>query len=297
MTPPTISVVICTRDRPQELERCLRSLAAQTEPAEELIVVDNKPEGDPAAAAAAQRHGARLVPEPRSGVSRARNAGATAAVGDVVAFVDDDAVPDPGWVAAYQEAFRDPRVNAATGRVVGLSSPNHAREDLGPLPRRFDRTDPHWFEQANFGAVGLGLNMAFRRHLFEDGFSFPEWLGVGSPIPGGDEHYAFFDVLKAGGLIVYAPSAVARHDDAAEAEGWHRRDRRILQAAVAYVVALLIQERGYRRATIRYVIGALRGEKRTWRAGQTTPPKYRLGDVAVAVVMAPWRYAASRLLR
>jgi len=96
--PRPCTVVICTRDRPEELDRCLDAVGAVAYPSFDVLVVDN---GSSASGvrAIAQRWGARCVVEPRPGLSRARNRGAREARGELVAYLDDDARPEPGWLA------------------------------------------------------------------------------------------------------------------------------------------------------------------------------------------------------
>src|SRR4051794_40020225 len=96
VTPPRLTVVVCTRHRAGPLEACLASLAAQTlAPGDlEVIVVDNGSTDATSSVAArwlgGDLHG-RCVRESRVGLSHARNTGVAAATADVVAFLDDDA--------------------------------------------------------------------------------------------------------------------------------------------------------------------------------------------------------------
>ena len=75
VTEPTCTVVICTRDRPAELERCLRAVRQIEYPRFDVLVIDNAPIKAPARGAA-ERWGARYVVEPVKGLSPARNRGA-----------------------------------------------------------------------------------------------------------------------------------------------------------------------------------------------------------------------------
>src|SRR5437016_5283605 len=91
------SVVVCTRNRPDHLNRCLEALSSVSYPRFDALVVDNAP-ADSRAKEVAERWGARYVVEPIVGLSRARNLGARTCSSDIVAFTDDDAVVDPEWV-------------------------------------------------------------------------------------------------------------------------------------------------------------------------------------------------------
>src|SRR5262249_53792080 len=106
MTSCPVSVVITTHNRAEILSRCVRATLAEARrrPGAEVLVVDNaSADGTPDVLDALLRaEGAplRTLHEPRLGASHGRNTGLAAARGELVAFLDDDAVPRPGWLAA-----------------------------------------------------------------------------------------------------------------------------------------------------------------------------------------------------
>src|SRR5438477_7593531 len=117
---PTASVVIPTRNRCATLATLLERVAPQAEgAAAEVVVVDNgSTDGTPGTLRQREAGGKlRTVFEPIPGATRARNAGARAARGEVVAFGDDNALPADGWLAALLAPFANPQVAAAGGRV------------------------------------------------------------------------------------------------------------------------------------------------------------------------------------
>jgi len=116
VTPARVSVVIVSRGRPAALGLCLTALAQNRYPAFEVIVVTDA-EGEAALAAWAGRIRLRRCDE--ANISLARNIGIEAAAGEVVAFLDDDALPEPGWLAALTAPFADEDVAAAGGYVRG----------------------------------------------------------------------------------------------------------------------------------------------------------------------------------
>lgn len=115
----SVSVLVCTRERPRDLERCLESLVALDPPAHEIIVVDNCP-ATGATRELCARFPVEYVLEPQPGQSRARNRGLVHATGELVAFTDDDCVVDPGWLSGLAREYADQRVMAVTGIVAPL---------------------------------------------------------------------------------------------------------------------------------------------------------------------------------
>ena len=121
--PLRISVVIPHLNDPAALARCLAALAAGTRQPDEITVVDNGSAQPPQAVCAAHP-GVRLLVEPMPGPGPARNAGAAASSGDVLAFTDADCLPDPGWLAAVEQAFGDPDLGILGGDVrVAVADP------------------------------------------------------------------------------------------------------------------------------------------------------------------------------
>ncbi|MBT1677432.1 glycosyltransferase [Curtobacterium aurantiacum] len=123
---PSVSVVIPVRDDSVHLRRCLEALAAQTVPADEVVVVDNGSSDESALVARAA--GAVVLTEPVRGIARASARGYDRATGDVIVRLDADSVPPPSWIADAVRLLEDPEVAAVTG-------PGHPY-DGGPLVQR-----------------------------------------------------------------------------------------------------------------------------------------------------------------
>ncbi|WP_430465440.1 glycosyltransferase family 2 protein [Tabrizicola sp.] len=116
MTLAAASVIVVSRHRAAALGRCLLALAQQDHPQIEVIVV-----ADPAGIDAAKATGLvlKLVAFDEANISAARNLGLGMASGEIVAFIDDDAVAEPTWLSRLCAAFGNPQVVAATGFVRG----------------------------------------------------------------------------------------------------------------------------------------------------------------------------------
>jgi len=218
---PRASVVVITRERPEDLTRCLNGLMALPDDGQEVIVVDNRPQTDATVrVVSGYGDGVRYVREDVPGSSAARNRGLREARNEVVAFIDDDAVPDPGWLRGLVRNFRDPRVLAVTGLVMPLELETPAQEE-------FETYSPHGrgFHRQTFSAathyalhvapIGVSANMALRGDIIEVVGAFDEALGVGTPARCGEDYELFTRILRAGYDIVYDPAALA----------WHRHRR------------------------------------------------------------------------
>lgn len=123
MTLP-VSIVITSRGRPDALMRCLTGVS-QLDYARFEIVVVACPAGCAAVAARPDATQLKLLPYDEANISAARNLGISAAAGEIVAFIDDDAVPEPLWLTQLTEAFADPRVACAGGYVIGRNGISH----------------------------------------------------------------------------------------------------------------------------------------------------------------------------
>jgi len=298
---PSCTVVVCTRNRPIQLSRCLEALANVVYAPFDVLVVDNAPR-DRRTREIAATWGVRYVVEPVAGLSRARNCGARTADGEIVAFVDDDALPEPEWLAGLTCEFEDPRVMAVAGQIRALSvetEAEHLCASMGGVMaerRIVDRAVPRWFELANFGGLGNGGNMAFRRRVFEMWPGFDERLGRGAPLDGGEEHYAFFNLIDRGYRVVYTPRAVVRHPYPPTLEDLRARHLQGLAAATGYLALLFIEHPRYRRAVVTYVAEWLRGTRRAWR-GPVAAPRARLVSrwrTLAAWLRGPVLYVRSR---
>jgi len=268
---PRCSVVVCTRYRSQTLISCLEALSHLDYPDFEVVVVDNSP-GDTPTREVAERYRARYVLETVTGLSRARNRGSAVASSDVVAFVDDDAVPEQQWLSALVRQFEDPQVMAAVGRTLERSFNGASNDDYidvwGKEKLIVDRNTPYWFQRANFGGIGNGGNMAFRRQAWDIWPGFDERLGLGASIEGGEEHYSFFSLIDRGYRVVYTPDAVVRHPSCHRSEQ-QVRDR-FLQDCVsagAYLAFLFCEEPKYSREVLRFVGESFLGFRRPWKSG------------------------------
>ena len=223
-TTPPISVVICTRNRPELLERCLASFGQLDYPDYEIIVVDNAPEND-ATRVVVERSPARYAREDRPGLDWARNRGWSDAAHDIIAYTDDDAVVSPGWLKGIARGFENPAIMAVTGLVAPyeMDTPaqvlfEHVYGGMGKgfTGRLFHRTQMRPSQLIAIYGVGVGANMAFRRAVFQQLGGFDTALDVGTPSSGGGDLDMFHRVVAGGLPLWYEPRALIWHQ--------HRRE-------------------------------------------------------------------------
>jgi GT2 family glycosyltransferase len=117
MTAAPVSVIVVSRHRPETLLRCLAGIEQLDHALFEVVVVADP--GGLARLRAAGFDGIREVPFDTPNISAARNQGIWAAGGEILAFIDDDAVPEPTWLSRLAAPFEDPGVAAAGGYVIG----------------------------------------------------------------------------------------------------------------------------------------------------------------------------------
>jgi GT2 family glycosyltransferase len=222
-----VSVVVTTCRNPRALERCLASLLASRHRRFEVVVVENRPGNGVTRRLLEERFAdnRRLtyIEEPTAGLSRARNAGAARASGEVVAFVDDDVVVDEAWLSHVTRGFASADVACVTGLVLPLRLETRAQVLLDQFAR-FGKG----FERRRFqlpgschelpllpytaGLIGTGANTAIRADVLDQLGGFDPVLGTGTPSCGGEDLDLYMRLLQDGRVIVYEPAAVLWHD-------------------------------------------------------------------------------------
>ena len=244
----SMSVIVCTRNRPEQLARCLRSLQNLSQPPQQIIVVDNAPSDDATRQLVAQMPGIQYVLEPRPGLSVARNTGIHHSTGDIIAFTDDDVIVHPDWSARLQQGFENPKVMAVTGLVLPGELETEAQvffeKTFGGFSQgyRVLTFDSQFFEEMKHRGVpvwriGAGANMAFRRKAFELVGDFDERLGAGASGCSEDSEF-WYRILAEGWLCRYEPASVVYHYHRSNLDGLKQQ---MYQYMRGHVAALLVQ--------------------------------------------------------
>jgi GT2 family glycosyltransferase len=287
--PSDASVVVCafTLERWDDLVAALSSVRAQEPPGRELILVIDY-NATLLARARADLSGVTIVENsgPR-GLSGARNSGVAIASGSVVAFLDDDAVAQPGWLAGLCRPFEDPAVLGTGGRADAA----------------WDTARPSWFPAEFDWVVGcsyrglpqvvatvrnpLGCSMAIRRSVFERVGGFrPEVGRLGTRPAGCEETELCIRAAQAepGGRFVYVPTAAVRHRVPAARARWaYFRSRCLAEGRSKAIVATLAGSRSGLSSERAYMLRIL---PRGVGAGLVGPLRGdRWGPVRAAVIV------------
>jgi len=223
--PDAVSVVVATRNRPDDLTECLAALGELDPAPGEIIVADSASARPDVIARIVIEFGARLVRLNEPGLSLARNAAAREVSGSVIAFLDDDCRVDARWLTALCSGFSDEGVGVVAGQLL----PRELRTDAqrlflryshmdrrGFAPHRFHRDtaeSPHW--PLDVWRIGSGGNLAVRAATFGRIGGFRRYLGLGTAARGGEDLFFLWSALRGGDAAVYRPDAVA----------WHRHHR------------------------------------------------------------------------
>jgi glycosyltransferase involved in cell wall biosynthesis len=252
VTGPLVSVAICTRDRSQSIGTTLDSLMGQTYQNFEILVVDNAPSDDATERIIRSRYPrVRYILEPHPGLDCARNRAIHEACGELLAYIDDDAIADPRWVQSVVAAFDTPDVTCITGLVAPARLDNAAQE----LFERFGYSKGFYRLDFNLrtpppeplfpykGYHGTGCNSAFRRSIFKTIGLFDPRLDMGTPVPGGGDHDMFTRILRAGHTLRYDPNVVVYHDHIDDLAVLPRKLGQYHEAFVAYLTKHALTDR------------------------------------------------------
>jgi GT2 family glycosyltransferase len=226
---PSLTVAICTKDRPDSVRRCLQSLVKlrkySTDGVSEfdIMVIDNAPSDDQTKQLVKNFSDVRYFSEVNPGLNFARNRALRETDCELLAYIDDDVVVDHGWLSGLHEAWSEnPDAAAFTGQVLPMELVTEAQilfERRGGFRHGFEKirytstvpTDDGYLYPCKTGIFGVGCNMAFRRQALMEIGGFDEALDTGAPLPGGGDHDIFYQVIRAGYPLVYEPTYLVFH--------------------------------------------------------------------------------------
>jgi glycosyltransferase involved in cell wall biosynthesis len=300
-----ISVVVCTRNRTDQLATCLEALMALDYLHYEVVVVDNAPSNEKTAQLVT-RYPVRYVLEKKPGLDWARNRGISASRYNLIAFIDDDVSVDKLWLHALNNTFNDPQVMTVTGLIIPqeLESEAQITYELGyggmianmETQRveggRVSVRELLW--SSNFGA---GANMAFRRDVFASVGTFDTSIGVGTPSRSGGDLDMFHRIVAGGHTLIYDPNVIVRHR--------HRRDMAALKRQLqdngagfgSYLFACARKGTVSRRAIFSFALSEWLGR---WIGGRLLRPhgfpRRLILSELMGALSSPFRYLSAQMV-
>jgi GT2 family glycosyltransferase len=197
---PSVSVIVCTHNGERTLDDCLEGLAGLDYPAYEVIVVDDRSTDQ--TRAIAQRYEVRVISAQGEGLSAARNTGLAAARGEIVAYIDDDARPDPDWLSYIA-------LDLTANEHVGMGGPNLAPHGDGMIADCVANAPGgpiHVLLSDRVAEHIPGCNMAFQRNALQAIGGFDERFATA-----GDDVDVCWRLQQRGGTIGFSPAAIVWH--------------------------------------------------------------------------------------
>ena len=224
---PKISIVVATSNRADELKRCVERLLQLDYPDFDIVIVDNGAEDNSTKVMYyenfREHSHVSYVSIIEPGVSHARNVGTQHATGEIVAFTDDDVIPDANWLRALARQYViHPDVDCVTGLVLPASFDHQAQqwfEEYGGFNKGYKqrvfarrrRSDYTVLYPYTAGVFGSGNNASFRKERLIQLGGFDEDLGPGTITRAGEDLDAFLLVIMNKGKISYEPAAIIYH--------------------------------------------------------------------------------------
>ncbi len=213
-----ISVGIITFNRPETLKLVLEALKLQTRKADEIIVVDNSTNDETQKLMKKYPKVKYTYVKERIFQPQARNIILKKCNGNVIAFLDDDAVPEKQWLSAIEESYSDDNVAGVTGPALNCIKPGKPTEKIVRSDKNRNyftsygdiRSDSRrWIPSKPIKcSIMLGANMSFRMN-FPEKIHFDEFYGKDAAFR--EETDPQVALIKKGGIFVYNPKALTWH--------------------------------------------------------------------------------------
>jgi GT2 family glycosyltransferase len=276
-----VSVVVPTKDRPDQLAACLRALGELAHPRErlEVVVVDDGGSADlePARAGVPPDLTVSVIRQEARGPGGARNRGAEAAEGELLAFTDDDCLPDPHWVEELAAALEDAPGTACGGRTLNALPGNpfaEASQHVQDLVYAHYNANP---EAARFFASN---NLAVPRDAFRElgGFDAERF-------PRASEDRDLCDRwIASGRALRYASAAVVHHTHDLDLPGFARQHLAYGRGAARYHRARAERGTGRMRDDVPFHLN-----RALWARTLKMVPRRRAA--ATAALLGVWQIA------
>lgn len=219
--PVAISILVCTRNRPQDLVPCMETLLNQDFPNYEIVVLDQSTSDD-SENGVRSRYGSdprlRYIRSKTVGKSNALNILLQEANGEIFAFTDDDTETPPDWLTTIDSTFRElPDAEILFGQVLPGTGPDPTVEYFVPSLTFSKRR-----KLDNGEVFGMGANMAFRRSLLQKVACYDPVMGPGGPLACSEDYDLLYRAQQHGVVAYAEPSISLIHRAGRTAKDWEK---------------------------------------------------------------------------
>jgi glycosyltransferase involved in cell wall biosynthesis len=210
---PSLSVLLCTRNRGEKIRNAVDSILGNTFTDFELLVVDQSTDGKTLDVMVTYRDPRiRYMHTDTVGLSRSRNIAIRSSKAEIIVFTDDDCICDTGWLAAITGEYNsDPTIMGVYGRVLP-----YGKEPEGMICHcLIDSPERRTVNSAviPYEILGHGNNMSFRKEVFRRVGLYIESLGAGTWMKGGEDTDLVYRALRARMKLAYSPNPLVYHDN------------------------------------------------------------------------------------
>lgn len=208
-----ISVIIATKNRPNDIFRCIKSILDNKFQIYEIIIIDQSNNIETKKIIASLNNSSILYVKCKNGgKSHALNIGIKYAHGDILAFTDDDCVVNSKWLSKINQYFKlYPEIMGVLGKIKPYKPKKNANLFC---PSIYCRTNSKIIKkpQTHWDNIGLGNNMSFRSSALQALGHFKEWLGYGAIGGPSEDAEMMLRMLIKGNILAYNPQALVYHN-------------------------------------------------------------------------------------
>jgi glycosyltransferase involved in cell wall biosynthesis len=216
-----VSVILCTRNRPDSVGAAVSSILANDYPSFQLTIIDqsdNRRTEEIVRSLASAPDQLRYIHSSTPGLSRAYNRGIEETTSEILAFTDDDCIAPTDWISNIVSAFEsEPDADLLYGQVL---EPEALRGHNGIVPQLHIARPERLGGRHGFRIYGMGANFAARRRLFDRIRGFDEILGGGGPLRSSQDFDLQYRAYLAGVTTILRPEVKVDHYGLRTNEQW-----------------------------------------------------------------------------
>lgn len=209
-----ISILIVTRNRPEHLLNCLRSLRKCAFKKYEILIGDQSTNDQTRDMVKSLHCNIRYFKMNIKGKTKGLNFLIKRSKNEILAFTDDDCIITDDWLGQIFRTYENNTQKLAG--VFGSTLPHQPllhQDMFCPSTCLFNKSAIYTYKNINYYELGLGNNMSIRKSVLLDIGGFKEWLGVGTFVNSGEESELIFRILRSGYVLVTNPKMIVFHNN------------------------------------------------------------------------------------